>query len=165
MTKRLHSCRKSARKDHDMTHVTQTHSIVLPDKPSELIGIAMQVLERVENDSRYAVDMATWHEPNQRTGICSVCLAGAVMTRVLDPRSEEFMLHRHDIFDDRTRMKLVALDYFRCGYVDAALSLLDIDCNIMSLRRRRQITPYETNPHHFREDMNDLVKLLRNHDL
>lgn len=143
--------------------MTKTN-LELPDLPSELIESAMGDLERVENDARYVIDMTKWHEPNQRTGLCSVCLAGAVMSRKFGPNSEVLMFGLDgETFDNSTLAKLLALDYFRNGSVAAGLVTMGFEDNVSQARRK--VTPYETNPVYFREDMRDLVKYLRNHGL
>ena len=53
----------------------------LPDKPSELIRLALSDLEKCEGDSRYEVDMNEWHVPTQKGHVCYVCLAGSVMAK------------------------------------------------------------------------------------
>ena len=52
----------------------------LPNKPSELLKVALTDLELVEGDSKYRVDMRNWHTP-QYDKTCEVCLAGSVMAK------------------------------------------------------------------------------------
>ena len=56
----------------------------LPDKPSELIRLALADLRKCEADPRYLIDMAQWHRP-VTSELCHVCLAGAVMARTNFP--------------------------------------------------------------------------------
>lgn len=71
--------------------------IKLPNKPSELIRLAVKDLVLVENDKRYSVNMHEWHTPwfvdndydidyesEESVIICSVCFAGSVMAKTLD---------------------------------------------------------------------------------
>jgi len=96
---------------------------ILPDKPSDLISVALSDLRKVEEDEIYEVNMDVWHETSGRG--CIVCLAGAVMAMTLYvPRSESIPNPRvfgHGIFD-----ALSALDMFRVGEVDLGFYLLGI---------------------------------------
>lgn len=89
-----------------------------PSKPSELIRLALRDLRAVERSKKYTVDMGSWHEPNEDTGVCHVCLAGAVMARSLkagrdyDLTPSEMWTHGvSPVWHDR----LVALDDLRSG--------------------------------------------------
>ena len=57
----------------------------LPNKPSELIRLAIKDLSAVEKLKEYKVDMHTWHEaPNDYNYYkCQVCFGGAVMARTM----------------------------------------------------------------------------------
>lgn len=117
----------------------------LPEKPSELLKLAMLDLEKVEADPRYRVDMGEWHKPNGR---CSVCLAGSVMAKTLglppnkddpfyDGRRRRAEIIRWRLPDYRTSpaspdvdptisFKLFALDCFRNGDITCAFGYLGI---------------------------------------
>lgn len=56
---------------------------LLPDKPSELLRLAIADLRSVAKDSRYRVAMSEWHNPTLGRSACYVCLAGAVMATTL----------------------------------------------------------------------------------
>lgn len=89
----------------------------LPDKPSELIRLALADLRKCEADPRYEIDMDQWHMPID--GKCCVCLAGAVMGQSLS-----VMLnapYEPGAFNKDTARKLHALDSFRCGGVSYGL--------------------------------------------
>jgi len=55
----------------------------LPDKPSELILLAINDLEKCEKDPNYEINMSHWHLPSSFSGKCYVCLAGSVMSKSL----------------------------------------------------------------------------------
>lgn len=57
----------------------------LPDKPSELIRLALKDLRKTERQFwKYKIDMDIWHSGKTSTlSRCSVCLAGAVMAQTL----------------------------------------------------------------------------------
>ena len=133
----------------------------LPDKPSELIRVALADLEKCEADKRYAIYMGRWHEPLNdvvRTGVdghvCAVCLAGAVMAQSLgtpvEASAEPVALKSHDIVN-----KLYALDDFRIGDIEDGLSTM---CSTIGRGfGDRQITPYEVDAAQFKADMRQLA--------
>ena len=89
----------------------------LPDKPSELIRLALGDLKKIESKPNYSVDMDVWVEPG-RDDICRVCLAGAVLV-------ERYDIHNvHTVEDDDTNNKLDALNWFRMG--DAIMGLVEM---------------------------------------
>lgn len=51
----------------------------LPDKPSEIVEIALHDLEVCENSPAYEIDMSRWYDTTIEEGVCRVCLAGAVL--------------------------------------------------------------------------------------
>lgn len=91
----------------------------LPDKPSELIRLALSDLEKCEADPRYSIDMERWHKPN---GTCAVCLAGAVMAQTCGVPVDNDV-SPHSCMGGDTK-KLMALDDFRVGFVDSAVGKL-----------------------------------------
>ena len=135
----------------------------LPDKPSELIELALKDLASVERSKAYKVDMGTWHSPAKYDGPCSVCLAGAVMARTLRmPRDEEHSpwLHGTRKMGSETVRKLIALDYFRSGDVRFALN----NCKLTrpaNLPGGVRVTPYSSNRRAFKTDMRRLARRLR----
>lgn len=99
---------------------------LLPDKPSELIRVALKDLEACEQDDRYVIDMSAWHSPQGR--LCHVCLAGAVMAQSLgvSPHYEK-VPSEFQRQDPDTETKLLALNRFREGLVVAGLRMLCIE--------------------------------------
>lgn len=93
----------------------------LPDKPSELIRVALQDLEAVENDSRYSVDMDVWHEPDTYT-TCYVCLAGSVIAKSLGAPATHSQNPDH--YPYSVERKLRALDWLRAGFIKEFLECL-----------------------------------------
>ena len=95
----------------------------LPDRPSELLRLAVNDLEKAERSPKYEIEMGHWHFPLD-DDLCTVCMAGAVMAFTLDvPHDEEYAVLSRS-FDADTRGKLHALDDFRRGYVGDALRIL-----------------------------------------
>lgn len=94
----------------------------LPNKPSELITVALDDLVLAEQHPKYLIGMDIWHDPQDDTPdpVCKVCLAGAAMAFTLKmPRTAEVM-HPLDEFDEDTASKLEALNDIRHGDVDGA---------------------------------------------
>lgn len=104
----------------------------LPDKPSDLIELALADLEKVEaTPELYRVTMGTWYYRAKDEKHCLVCLAGSVMAQTLgcgalgSHRSDWSGLEPSDFQGDLPD-KLRALDYFRVGEVAYALGLMNI---------------------------------------
>ena len=95
---------------------------ILPNKPSDLISVALSDLRKVESDEWYAVRMGVWHEPQERA--CAVCFAGAVMAMTLHVPINTAT--NPDEFKWALRRKLRALDAFRRGELYEAYSALGI---------------------------------------
>lgn len=162
------------------------YELELPDKPSELIRFAMTELAVVEQHPDYRIDMWEWHVPQE--GLCSVCLAGAVMARVM-PADIKFMFG-HDFFSDETERKLDAIDAFRVGSVLLGVmktlgvglsSDSDDGASVGSVRMfgsggipelpdglrevNRHVTQYDESPALFRDAMDRLAAELEKHGL
>lgn len=127
----------------------------LPDKPSELIRVALEDVRLVEKDDRYIVFMDDWHTTRNREGACHVCLAGAVMAKSLKANVWEYTTPKK--YPTDVRSKLFALDHFRSG--DVNLGLMSMGWPQKSTRPTR-ITPYEKDRELFHEDMNELANYL-----
>ena len=126
----------------------------LPNKPSELLTVALNDLIKTEKDPRYKVDMYTWHDPHlddNDDGHCFVCLAGSVIAQSLEASPLAYALPGH--FDSDTRQKLVALDYFQQGQTARALGFLG---KWRPFEQHHQ-TPYAESPERFKKDMWQLV--------
>lgn len=133
----------------------------LPDKPSELLLLALADLEAVERDPRYRVNMATWLE--RVDGVCYVCFAGAVMAQTcgvgdsITPRDGDI----EDVFGKKVGRKLRALDYFRLGWVDEALDMFGIDQFRVGDDYYTSPRGYREDPEGFKQDMASLAGILQ----
>ena len=121
----------------------------LPNKPSELLTVALNDLIKTENDPRYRVDMYIWHDP-MGPDSCLVCLAGSVMAQSLETSPALETVPGH--FDSDTGGKLVALDCFQQGQTTRALRFLGYNPSV-----QLEPTPYAENPEQFKKDMWQLV--------
>lgn len=163
----------------------------LPDKLSELIEVALQDLECVEQDSRYTINMAKWHDPKvayapptddpEQPLACSVCLAGAVIAKRSNIAPTEFVLPA--LLGPDIKSKLEILDHLRAGQVMNALEE-SARARARALNTSRvckpdadreelwdvfgntyPITPYGDSPDAFKRDMRVLQELLRKYGL
>jgi len=133
---------------------------VLPDKPSELIRLALGDLRKCENDPIYTIDMGAWHEPME--GTCYVCLAGAVMAQSKGYSDSELVMPFHT--DENN--KYVALNYFREGRIYRGLGRMGFHSTAFpEIPEVCEITPYGENPAQFHTDMESLAALLERHGL
>lgn len=134
----------------------------LPDKLSDLILVALDDLEKVENDPRYDINMGWWHRPGVYNQKCLVCLAGSVMAKSLGT-SPERTRYPND-FDDKTEAKLDALNWARVGDVDYALHHLDVPQSSYT-SFNRSVVDYSDDPEQFKADMREIVAALKEQDL
>jgi hypothetical protein len=120
----------------------------LPDLPSELLSMALQDLCIVEQSdkSHYVIDMHKWHVPNADKTMCSVCLAGAVLTRFLD--EDEYCQHPDGIFDAETCRKLGAIDLFRMGSLRSGVRFMGL--TVPPGLHDMEIPAYDEDPSAFR---------------
>lgn len=139
----------------------------LPDRPSELLRLALSDLRKCEQDPTFRIDMGVWLLPagvNTLEGRyydqCSVCLAGSVIAQTLghplclSGGPSDWRLD--------TARKLFALNYFRIGSIEAAYLWL--------VRKKPEGIPfhvpvcrYDENKDKFHKDMDELVHLLETH--
>lgn len=91
----------------------------LPDKPSELILVAMEDFEKIEKNPHYEIYMKHWHFWDEEK--CHVCFAGAVMANTLKlPQTVEA---RPADFGIEIDSKLRAIDWIGGGNF-----VMSLDC-------------------------------------
>lgn len=101
----------------------------LPNKPSELLMVALSDLEAIEKNPTYSIDLTILHSPLNHRWLngdtrCAVCLAGAVMAQTLKVKPDiNVPLNRRFLSKD-TYQKLKAIDYFRQGQISEGLDSL-----------------------------------------
>lgn len=85
----------------------------LPNKPSELLTLALDDLQACHRSKKYNINMNIWYNEN---GACTVCLAGAVIAKE-SKNIDKLMCFDGEIgpwcFNDATEMKLNLLDSAR----------------------------------------------------
>ena len=133
---------------------------LLPKKPSVLLRLALKDLEVCRNSPDYTISMGHWYYKDA-DDLCSVCLAGAVMSQTLglDPgESQSCGPYTSDLsISDNTRNRLLALNSFRCGNLLGGLNRLGCKPP-KDLPETVRITQYEISPEKFLEDMYKLVE-------
>lgn len=137
-------------------------TIQLPDKPSELIRLALSDLRKCEGDPNYEIRMEEWHRPGTDGETCWVCLAGSVMAKSLNAERDCF-LYPTD-FGTEGWKKLQALNSFRNGNLVYGLQYLGIH-EKPGIAFTTRITSYSDNREQFHLDMESLAALLQNHGL
>jgi hypothetical protein len=100
---------------------------ILPDKPSDLLELAVRDCAAVKKRKGYAFSMSTWHMPSTEHGVCYVCMAGAIMACTLKARKQNYS--EPDDFDRNTTNKLLAVDAMRTGDLQYAFSLLRVEAD------------------------------------
>lgn len=133
----------------------------LPDKPSELLALALADLAKVEKSLRYEVCMEYWHLPTE-DGVCQVSMAGALMAKTL--KVDRFKEFKPSDFETDTKNNLLAIEYFRMGFLGLALKIFGIGSRrypgVMI-----DVAYYHTHRKRFKKDMRDIIKMLEREDL
>lgn len=129
--------------------------VTLPDEPSALIRLALRDLEKAERSRLYTIDMDNWHLPN---GVCKVCFAGSVMAFSLGARRHDRV--EPEDFDNDTRRKLIALNYFRSGRIEYGLLTMGRSLPPGVPDWDRSIRPYADDPSTFKSSMRSMAKML-----
>lgn len=133
----------------------------LPDKPSELIRIALKDLRKCEKDPRYKVDMDFWHAPN---GKCKVCFAGAVMAKRLGVPIN-VSIDSNMTESQPEYLKLLALDYARLGWARDMATTMGCQFDRTLIPGKVDLVPYENNPAAFKRGMRAMADLMESHGL
>lgn len=132
---------------------------VLPDKPSELIKLAVKDLVKCEKDPRFIIDMEDWC---YRDGdFCAVCLAGSVMAQRLindlDNTLDEWGFVDPDAIENTSdEQKLYALNTFRMGNIHGGLQNLGhygVTTDLTGIPPGMKIANYREDPAKFKEQM------------
>lgn len=155
----------------------------LPNLPSELVTFALQHLKIVEADEHVKIDMFCWvkvpqtaltnEQYNFDSGVCQVCLAGAVMLGVFRDQTKQAFdankKYRQTVIpyellsfgvSESDYDKLSALNFLRVGYLSDAYTTLKRK-RPDSMLPLRTVTAYEVNKERFYEDMESLVDYLK----
>lgn len=141
-------------------------SFPLPDKPSELIRVALEDLAKIEDDPQFTIDMHQWfardftedHAGNRAT-VCFACAAGAVISQRANIPTGAVYLDPQD-FSDEVCNKLHAINRLRLGEVGVACLALGIDPPAR-VRMFYEVADYDhDNGKTFRADLEKLADTL-----
>lgn len=157
-----------------MLRAIKTKRGALPRKPSALITLALDDLEKVEGDSKYRINMNTWHTVSTVTSdvgvgtVCTVCLAGAVMAKTLGARADRD--NQPECYASTAVLyKLFALNCFRVGNVIDGLWSMGYRKEAYDVRWRRgktrRVPDYALDPVGFKRAMRRLVSVLEKEGL
>lgn len=140
---------------------------ILPDKPSELIRVALCDLRSCEANPNFTIRMWDWFT-HRKDDTCTVCLAGAVMARKFDAAKHFAMdatpswMAKRGACSVEDASKLSALNEFRCGYMGYGLRSMDIP---YVGRENFPVADYHTDKDQFYRDMQKLIDHLESHNL
>lgn len=137
-------------------------NIELPKKPSALIRLAVEDIEKCEADPRFRIKMTTWlDEPVP--GLCEVCAAGAILvqhaTVDLETLLNDFDKALSDAWPWTPPAFMHAVDAFRCGCIIDGLRTLDIKPP-RGIKDRTNVIPYNLHNGLFKADMRRLATYL-----
>ena len=136
----------------------------LPNKPSELMRLAVKDLMAIETDPAYTINMSYWHYPlriESGEGTitrCAVCMAGAVLANTLHkPATTE---QYPDIYPREVKDALQAIDAFRAGSIHEGCSYLRLPYESYDfLPWEIPIANYDSRVLSFYDDMDGLIEL------
>jgi hypothetical protein len=102
----------------------------LPDKPSELLRVAIDDFQHALKLPNVRINMANWWKKDKESGVCEVCLAGAVMLNMPIPEkffpTTKYILLDPGQYSEDVRNKLKALNWLRVGEVLTAFEILGL---------------------------------------
>jgi hypothetical protein len=158
-----------------MAKFTNKTQVKLPNKPSELIRLAIADVTAVEKlKSKYVLDMSSWHEPagfnhssddnypnvynTDSKNRCAVCYAGSVMACTLgaDP-TQNF---EPSDFPKDTNKKLEAINALREGELGEAFRILGLKAPDIMVDELDDMIDYEENSKAFKKQQLQLASQL-----
>lgn len=89
---------------------------------SGVLELALKDLELVGKDKSYRVNFGAWHTTNERSKLCHVCLAGAVIAKTL--KCPPYITTYPSSFTNKAQKRLHALNDVRTGDVIQAINRL-----------------------------------------
>ena len=138
----------------------------LPEKPSELILIALKDLRAAEESEKYDINMGDWHNPpvpniygDGDIDKCAVCLAGSVMAFSLEGDIKHWYIP-NDFLEEQG--KLISLDEFRLGQIHWGLKAFfeDAHFNCASIQSKVDIPNYHYDRKGFYQAMTEMADYL-----
>ena len=136
----------------------------LPNKPSELMRLAVKDLMAIETDPAYTINMSYWHYPlriESGEGTitrCAVCMAGAILANTFHMPSNTEQVP--DMFSHKTRDALQAIDHFRVGAIQEGCIYMRLPKDSYDfLPWEIPIASYDSRVLSFYDDMDGLIEL------
>jgi hypothetical protein len=127
---------------------------LLPDKPSELLRVALTDLEKtVAMPEKYEINMQIWHQPDSDDKKCYVCLAGSVLAQTCKVPWETDGWE--NLISSKDENKIYALNLFRVGEYEAALEYLGFFPSPIPNYYSPPV--YRTDPQGFKDYLCDLI--------
>lgn len=158
-----------------MTGLTDTALLdsSLPDKPSELLRVALTDLQKGEEDPDFEVHMGVWLVQIRQLfpSRCRGCMAGAVMRYSLGIMPEASYESTPLTVDRVTARgfsaKLLAINSFRIGRIHEALDNLGLEyeCELRGLPSFVTVTDYKHSHEQFKKEMRGIIAMLESHNL
>ena len=127
---------------------------LLPKVPSRLIRIALADLKKVEESPYMYIDMNYWLHPRSLS-----CLAGAVMVFSLGAGTniDSYGVQPSNFGEDADALR--ALDNLRQGQVGIMFRFLGLNRDT-GRKYDWCVTPYETSPEEFKEELEKIADIL-----
>ena len=158
----------------------------LPNKPSELILLALQDIAKCEKlRKQYKIDMDVWWHVGTKGKPCVVCAAGAVMCQSLKRPRYVFALDRisdadelvenqkepqdyavyPEDYPENIECKLEAIDCFRQGEIQDGIDRMGIEQQCPDYLRKFPVPSYELDKRGFKRRLRTLARLLQKEGL
>lgn len=125
--------------------------------PSELLEVALLDLETCERSPGYEINMGIWHEYNAVSEQCYVCLAGAVMAQSMN-------VDKCAYYSSPSQYKLHGINLLRVGDIDRACNCFDIELPD-GMPASVSVTHYDEDSNQFKNDMRNLIVLLKQYGI
>ena len=106
--------------------MTKKEIFLKTNKLSELLNLALDDIELVNNDYDYAINMNTWHTREYEHEQCEVCLAGSMLAKTFG-FGKGHIESLKGLTTLETRNKLQAIESIRIGDLEDALYLLGLN--------------------------------------
>lgn len=141
----------------------------LPNKPSELLKIAINDFKEVLKDPAYLVNMSDWHKFN---GVqCEVCLAGSVIAKTLG-MNELKEYTPFSSFGNDNQNKFLALNAIRMGRLKEACTLMGIDKKLFksiplkyNMEKLQNVGKHDPRYNEFISKLEEIVKVYEKESL
>lgn len=148
----------------------------LPGKPSELIRVALKDLRAAEKAKNLKIDMGHW-VAKKPDGVCTVCMAGAVMMNLDGPAKFQKRVDNTfiNLYDEtlpaevstpsdfqKEEAALDAINSLRSGHIAEAFDALQLEVPEHFVSSVKVINYSTRNREKFKKQMTALAKALEN---